>query len=156
MIRLGQLAKRDKNKAALCYFQLGNAWYNMSYYGKNWLMVRQWWSRGDFYEDAGFRQSRFHDDYFGTATARSYYLKAAEMATDKNLAALAHFMVSHCDAHSRKYKWCLQNKNQSWNYEEPAVVQPPRSKHVDMNVFNRIVSECETYQSFIKQYNKKV
>jgi hypothetical protein len=36
-------------------------------------------------------------------------------------------------AHFTEYKWCLQNKNPGWNYEEPAVVQPPRSKHVDTN-----------------------
>ena len=47
MIRLEQLTNANPQKAAVCYYQLANAWYNMSWYGKNWMMVRQWWSSND-------------------------------------------------------------------------------------------------------------
>jgi hypothetical protein len=154
MLRLKNLAQKDRSKAAICYYQIANAWYNMTYYGKNWLMVKQWWSQNeiDGYND-DVERTAFNDDYFGCSYAKQWYTKAMNATKDKKLKALCFFMAQHC--------------NENWDYYGQLVkkIEEPRyrfainkklaeQKGVDLKTYKEIVQECETYQSFIKQYNR--
>lgn len=147
MIQLEQLAKSDKSKTGVCYYKLANAWYNMSYYGKHWLMVRQWWSSGDT-EATGVKMSpsNFYQNYFESGKAKEYYLKAAEVTHDKKLKALCYFMVTNCDVNKAGFNGIL-----STTAEKQGSTRA-RNKSVNMNYYNSLVNECELYQSFIRQY----
>jgi len=159
MIQLQQLAKKDKRKAAWCYYQLGNACYNMSWHGKSWLMVKRWWSAN---EESEYRSdimaTPFNDDYFGCRRAKAYYSLALETTNDKTLSTLCYFMIEQCDQNYQYYRWLSKtNRRQrdeypdTWkrNYKQAA------SKGIDVSYYKSLVQECELYQSFIQKYNKR-
>lgn len=161
MVYLEQLAKKDPRKAGECYFQLANAWFNLTYYGKNWLMVRQWHS---VFELSGARGEKlkatdFNEDYFGCRRATTYYLKALTATKDKKLAALCYFMTQECDKRNKVYRRALVEKDFWEDYVQHKTVinyKDLRSKGIDANYMEKLVNECELYQSFIKQYNRKL
>jgi hypothetical protein len=76
------------------YYELASAYYNLSYYGNAWSAVT--WYRGgsDWYE--GNYSTQWEKEYYGVFTARNYYQKAYELATDKEFKAAAYFMVAKC------------------------------------------------------------
>lgn len=155
MIRLEDLARRDKSKTAECYFQLANAWYNMTYYGKNWLMVKQWWSINEPYPwHEPPKKTLFHDDYYGCLQAQRYYDLAIRVTKDKQLAALCFFMSRNCNANYQFYMKLVKG-DESAMVEYSVDYKLAEKRGIDRNYYKQIVEECETYQSFIRQYNKK-
>jgi hypothetical protein len=156
MIHLETLAKKDDTKAAAeCYYQLANAWYNMSWYGKNWLMVKQWWSMSepDAYEVL-LKKTAFNDDYYGCRQAKLYYERARNLTKDKKLAALCFFMEQNCDDNYTYYmKLVNKVKGADYNYEPDYALA--KRKGIDVGYYKQVVEECETYLSFIMQYNQK-
>jgi hypothetical protein len=155
MIHLEELAKTDARKAGECYYQLANAWYNMTWYGKNWLMVKQWWSMNepDTYENPVVRTD-FNDDYYGCRHARLYYEKARRLTKDKKLGALCFFMERHCESNYRYYMQ-LVNKVKDAEHDHAPDYALAKKKAVDVNDYREVVEECETYLSFIRAYNRK-
>jgi hypothetical protein len=159
MIYLEELAKKDPRKRAECYYQLANAWFNLTYYGKNWLMVRQWWSRFEMssWRSARLISSDFNEDYFGCRQAKIYYSKAIGATNDKKLAALCYFMMKECEKRNRTYRQALKGGDDAWHYTDTKTIidhKDLRKKGIDAEYMEKLVNECELYQSFIKQYNK--
>jgi hypothetical protein len=158
MIQLQQLAKKDKRKAAWCYYQLGNACYNMSWHGKSWLMVKRWWSTN---EDSPYSSdviaTPFNDDYFGCRRAKEYYNRAMEATKDKKLSSLCYFMKEQCEQHYQYYRW-LTKTNRHRDDDYPDTWKPDYKKAartgIDVSYYKSLVQECELYQSFIQQYYK--
>jgi hypothetical protein len=157
MIRLQKLAEKDESKADLCYFQLANAWYNLTYYGKDWLMAKQWWSLSEMsHYDPDFKRSPFNNEYYGCSYAKSYYLKAIGLTKDKKLKALCNFMAGICEKNSNIYEWCLKN-NYRFDYKTPGNFNSIlNQKGIDAKYYQQIVQECELYQSYINSYNRKL
>lgn len=157
MIRLQDIADRDPSQAAICNYKLGNAWYNMTYYGKNWLMVRQWWSMNE--PDFRGRQSRtaFYDNYFGCNRAKEYYLKSMKQTKDKKLASLNCYMAGKCFQNFESYIWSLRsdNYNQEFKTSPNPYVKNLKQNGMDDVWYKEVVKECATYNSFIKLYAKK-
>lgn len=155
MVRLEELAMKDPSRAGSCYFKLANAWYNMSHYGKNWLMVRQWWSVNDMYDmDTDGRTRQFHGDYYGCSVSRQYYQRAMKNTRDKSLKALCYFMIEVCDRNKRRYEWCLANKYEDWRYQDKYRHDARRleASGVDEDVYRGLIKECELYQSYVNKY----
>jgi hypothetical protein len=160
MIQLQLLAKKDKRKAAWCYYQLGNACYNMSWHGKSWLMVKRWWSVN---EESSYRRrseisaTPFNDDYYGCRRAKEYYSRAMEATNDKKLSSLCYFMTAQCEQHYQYYRWLIKTNrhpdDEYMNTWKPDYKQAA-GKGIDVSYYKSLVQECELYQSFIQQYNK--
>lgn len=161
MVHLEKLAAENPAKAAECYFQLANAWYNMTWHGKNWLMVKQWWSRGELYFNDDLRgREVFNRDYYGCNKAKEYYLKAIQHTKDKNLASLSCMMAGVCEKYYQKFLWCLSNPKNDWDMYEGEFTNPytARLKKKGMNdkVYEKLINECALYNDFIGKYNKKL
>lgn len=159
MVYLEQLAKNDVSKSAECYYQLANAWYNISWYGKNWLMVRSWRS---MYELSSYTEpvtaTAFNNDYYGCRQTKFYYQKAMQATEDKKLKALCYFMIKECDLRNKAYQNKLANlQDADWTFQQPVInYKDVRQKGISADYINQLVNECELYQSFIKQYNRKL
>lgn len=159
MVYLEQLAKKDTRKAAECYYQLANAWFNLSWYGKNWLMVKSWHS---MYELSSYMEpikaNGFNNDYYGCQQAKTYYQKAMLSTKDKKLKALCYFMIKECEVRNKPYQNKLANlKDVDWYLQKPVInYKDVRQKAIDADYVHQLVNECELYQSFIKQYNRKL
>lgn len=140
MIRLQKIAKQDSSKAALCYLQLGNAHFNLTWYGKNWLMVKQWWSVND---RGAHEISPYNDIYFGCTRAREYYLKAAKLATDKKLASLSCFHAFRCQKIFDEYRSETNGAKTGKRY-----IALLKEKGFEPDYYNEMIEECATYEKF--------
>jgi len=155
MIRLEALAKKNPKRAAEYYFQLANCWYNLTYHGKNWILTKTWW-RGDelkLYEsEPRIKRTAFHDDYYGCKQASIYYTMAMNLARDKDLRAFSYFMVRQCHKNMLNYRMnTSEGKNMSATTKKQLQKINPKLS-VDTALVGTLIRECETYQSFVKQY----
>jgi hypothetical protein len=146
MIRLQKIAKEDPSKAALCYLQLGNAHFNMTWYGKNWLAVKQYWSH--YHMDAeSLERSAFNDNYFGCQRARDYYLKALKLAKDKKLASLSCFLAGKCQENYMRYYFLVSDMKNNPKAKNP-YISLLKKKGYDTDYLNDMIKECATYDLF--------
>lgn len=158
MIVLQQLAKKDPRQAAWCYYQLGNACYNMSWYGKSWLMVKRWWSVN---ETSSYSRNvtitPANDNFYGCRQAREYYNLAIVATKDKKLSSLCYYMKEKCEQHYRYYRWLAKSNrsiNDDYSYTWKPDYKQAAQKGIDVAYYRSLVQECELYHSFILQYNK--
>lgn len=157
MIRLEKMAKTNPKSAGLCYFQLANAWYNMTWFGKNWLITKQWWSVHELFQIGSSKRSPFNDDYYGCRKAKEYYLMAVKATKENDLAILSCFMAGKCENNFQRYQYCLRNPKNDW-YDYTFSVNPYKSwlrmKGADEDRYDKLVKECALYLDFISRYNR--
>ncbi|MEZ4828074.1 MAG: hypothetical protein R3C61_17590 [Bacteroidia bacterium] len=104
LISLENEAIANPAKAAENYYQLGNAWYNITYFGHAWQGSMYFRSSMEWYgfgqtEDDPYYQDQSHL-FVDMATPEEYYSKsiaAAESAGNRELAAKATFMAAKCE-----------------------------------------------------------
>lgn len=153
MLILQRKIEEEPSNAAEYNYQMANALYNMTYYGKNWLMMKQWWSSGETSSYSSTKQTAFNDLYFGCTRAKKYYLKAMEAATDKKLKALCCFMAGKCDENYRSYIWYAQQSG--WDKKPFHDRQNPYLKQLgDETYYKEMVNECELYESYVIRYGQ--
>lgn len=157
MIQLRELARKKPSQAALCYYQLGNAWYNMTWHGKNWLMVKQSWSDDNYYkEQNNSGKYAFYKDYYGCEQAKRQYQQAIRLTRDKKLAALCFFMTEECRNNMKEYQFYRKQRHGSWDsYERKNILNKNLAKQqgINQDYYSSLIEECELYQSFVKQYS---
>ncbi|MBO9635524.1 MAG: hypothetical protein J7578_20640 [Chitinophagaceae bacterium] len=157
MLQLQELARKEPSKAAICYYQLGNAWFNMTWHGKNWLMVQQKWDNEDRYRELS-DPARFHffKDYYGCEQARKQYQRALQLTRDKKLAALCFLMTEECRDKMKEFLFYRKRKMSDWEgfYTRKSRFNKRLAKQqgIDQDYYTALVEECELYQSFVKQY----
>jgi len=76
------------------------------------------------------------------------------LTKDKKLAALCFFMERDCEQ-NYDYYMQLVNKQKDADYRNKQDYVLAKKRGVDVNYYKQVVNECETYLSFIRQYNKK-
>lgn len=72
-----------------------NGYYNITYYGRAWEMVKYNRSGADGYH-LPKEATPFEKEYYGCFTAESYYKKAMDASTDLNFKARCLFMMAKC------------------------------------------------------------
>lgn len=153
MIRLEQLARSQPKKAGECYYQLANAWYNMTYFGSDWQIVRQWWSIGELEVfDKNLAWSEFNNDYYGCQQAKKYYDLAVIATKDKKLAVRSFFFSQECLKRRHEYLETIRGGRMTDFKPDFTLLRRKGIRTIDNSDF---VQECETYASFVRQYNKK-
>lgn len=104
LLALKQKAEGENNAEA--YFELGNAYYNFTYYGNSWMMF----SYGKYIDEQGenskigYSSYSFYPNadkyagvYYDCDKANYFYQKAVSTATDIELEAQAAMMVEYCN-----------------------------------------------------------
>lgn len=76
------------------YYQYASALYNMSYYGNSWQALAFYRSGGDW--NHGNYKLSWQKEYYGVHSAKAWYQKAYETATNKEFKAACLFMVAKC------------------------------------------------------------
>ncbi|HVI47438.1 MAG TPA: hypothetical protein VM802_21375 [Chitinophaga sp.] len=93
------LALQEKMKAtpvdAKMYYEYATALFNISYYGRSWPFLKDYRPSTSWYRTE-HEKDPFTKQYFGCYEAESYYLKAAQAATDQELRARCFFMAARC------------------------------------------------------------
>lgn len=91
------LSEKDKQGKASSaeLFKLATGFYNMTYYGRAWQMVKYERSGADGYyipKDA----TAFQKEYYGCFTAEAYFRKAMDASSDPDFKARCLFMAAKC------------------------------------------------------------
>jgi hypothetical protein len=92
-----ELQKKEKGAKATSadLYELAVGYYNMTYYGRAWQMVRYDRTGGDGFSippDA----LPYEKEYYGCFTAEKYYRKAFMRSDDPNFKARCIFMMAKC------------------------------------------------------------
>lgn len=151
MIALQQKAVEDKGNAALYYYKLGNAYFNLTYHGKNWVLSKPWWSRMEEPEYSTRNiVGDFNENYYGCARAKQYYLKAIAVTKDKQLASLCCMMAGKCQEHYRDYLSAPDKQEGGGKFVNP-FIQLLKKKKMGTSYYDEIIEECDTYNNYIVQ-----
>jgi len=122
MIELQKQAEQAGPKQAEACYLLGNAYYNFTYWGQNWMMFSYGRSNSELYqedytpiESFSFAPNAktYFKEYYQMNKALDYYQKAYNAQPGSELAARIVFMMGSCD------KLAQMNKGlRSWDDEE--------------------------------------
>ncbi|GAA4467883.1 hypothetical protein GCM10023093_24450 [Nemorincola caseinilytica] len=146
--------EKDSTKVARICFQLGNAFYNMSYYGRDWMMYSYGWSshENDVYDVNGkWEYFRFRSAdpviekvYYNCTWAIKMYEKALVNARkDKELGAKIVMMLALCDDGDRYYKF-IKKMERSDLY--PPFERPKDLTSPYLSLLGKRYSRTRTYE----------
>ncbi|WP_121352300.1 hypothetical protein [Flavisolibacter nicotianae] len=136
------------DKARL-YYQYASALYNLSYYGNSWNAVAYYRTGGDWNE--GTYSLPWQKEYFGVSTAKTFYQKAYEAATDKEFKAACLFMVAKCAQRQIPRPTYEYNSNYEAYEKADSLFQ---QKFKNNLLFGRFQSEFSTTRFYQYAYNR--
>lgn len=146
MISLQREADRDPSKRALNHYLLGNAYYNMSWHGKYWIMSRISWSIWEMSQWRDRETTAPGDaDYFGDQRAQRHYLIAMKEAKDPVLQAMACRMAEECERN-----W--------WNFtgeggmDEAGNPYQAKLTSQESQEAYRAIEDCSGYADFVARF----
>ncbi len=143
MLRLEDEAEKIKSKRAHNYFLLANAWYNFSYHGNSWMMLRNYWSVSES-ESRNEGSEDFYKVYYGNSVARKYYSLALKHATNEKFAALCAIRAWEC---SENYYTQVSGKNKYANHYMRSV----RTKFGSTKALDEL-QECDMFNKYVVNY----
>lgn len=134
MIQLSRTAQGSGELAAAAAFELGNGFYNMSYWGNSRVVYST--KNGNF-EDAAMTRTM--------GLAEKYYLRARDLATNKEAKARAVFMA----AKAEQNRYYLTRKSDS-EPQPHSYFQMLRAQFSDAQYYQEIIRECEYFRRFLQ------
>jgi hypothetical protein len=151
-------AKSDFENSAIYFYQLGNAYYNMSYFGYAWNVVDYFRSGSNWYYDKDrifpYGLSPFGNrEYQDLSMAEAYFERARAEATDPELAARAAFMAARCELNT--YIVSVQSKYNPYDNTIPKIPIEYRSyyellneNYHQTNFYQYIIEECKFFAAY--------
>lgn len=127
---------------------LGNAYYNTTYFGAAWN-AKDFQRSGGSWGYLGVQSDwyQFNRDTFeeivDMSLAKDYYMKALKASKDKEMAALAAFMVAKCELN----QFYLDGMESMNNYY--TGFQQLKENYRKTNVFKDLINECWYLQSYV-------
>lgn len=160
MIELQKQTNQPGPQQAEAYYLLGNAYYNFTYWGKNWMMFSYGKSVAELYDSPytslenyslGPNAKTYFKEYYQLSRAIAYYQKAFQAKPNAELAARITFMLGTCDnyAHhdfSRAY----------WDDEEKEPYMSPifntlRDQFGSTETFKECLNTCPELADYFKK-----
>jgi hypothetical protein len=152
------------------YYLLGNASFNISYHGRNWMMFSYGKSAAetieqdhDNYNWAWFsfypNSQTYGATYYQCADAEAYYKKALSYAGDQpELSAKAVMMLSVCDV-ARKGENYVTSSNGIRHYlpysDKPyysPYLKTLKARYGNTNIFAESITQCPDVADYVKKY----
>ncbi len=147
-------AETDFNRAAILYYRLGTAFYNLSYFGNSWRA-------GDYFRSStsiskarknpgenifGHPQFPFGNrENFDVSRAQAFFDLAIKTARNPEIAVRAAYAAAKCERND--------------NYANRSAVQGRTYKYFDLIVkdyaetdfYQRVIEECRTFSAYASQ-----
>ncbi len=155
-------AKADFQHGAEYYYELGKAYYNITYFGHSWYVADFFRSGANWYYD----KDNVYSDYYAPlgnlenhdcSRARAYFERAAAVAeTAKNyeLAARATFMAAKCEHNdyylSKEYKWAGPNQIPKFPAAYQRNFQLLRDRYAPTAFYQEAIAECKYFEAFTR------
>ena len=153
LLRLEYQGRAHLESGASSFYQLGNAYYNMTYYGDSWHVTDLFRSGGNWgYVNKDNRYLVYESELGNVENkkmdfARKYYETALELAKNKELAARACFMLAKCDLND----FYIDPETEYHPYDDLIPVLPEkynfyylklRDEFSDTQFYEQVVEEC--------------
>ena len=145
-----QLTSNPKNKAEICN-QLGNAYYNISYYGNSWMALKYYRCHSCIeFIDSDYSPDD-EDEFYDCSTALSYYKKAAAASKDKEFIALNLFMAAKCEqnAYYNSKDFAYENSNGLKKGYQVSFAQLKKN-YADTKFFSEVIGECGYFNYYLQ------
>jgi hypothetical protein len=139
-------AQARARPSAELYYRLGNAAYNMTYFGPAWMLASYYRSGGSLYlfspDYEPYGEESKSELFTDMARPEAYYRKAVSLTKDRELAAKALFMAAKC----RQNQFYLDGKD---DYEHLEEKKPYRKdfetlhkQYAGTRFYREIIGEC--------------
>lgn len=153
LLKLEYQGRAHLESGASSFYQLGNAYYNMTYYGDSWHATDMFRSGGNWgYVNKDNRYLVYESELGNVENkkmdrARKYYETALELARNKELAARACFMLAKCDLND----FYIDPDTEYHPYDDLIPVLPEkynfyylklRDEFSDTQFYEQLVDEC--------------
>jgi hypothetical protein len=140
-------ALADREKGAIYFYQIGLAYYNMSYFGYAWKTTdyfRSGTSINNRRRSAGGVVPTWQFDYgnrenFNTQLAEEYFRKTIQLAKNKELAATAAFMAAKCEQ-AQNY---VAGEERTYRYFNLLL-----EEYADTKFYQKAIEECRHFASY--------
>lgn len=145
------IAEPDPNLAAVRFYRLGLAYYNITYFGHAWQVADAFRSSNSVQRvlrNKG-QQVFSHPDYplgnreyFDCSRARYFFEKARVVATEPEIGARATFMAARCEANAY---YTQGPPGQVQTFDNFSIL---KNSYGQTQFFSRIVTECKYFQAY--------
>lgn len=152
-------SKSDFENGAKYYYQLGTAYYNMSYFGHSWNIMDYYRSGANWtYDKDGvfpeyyspFDNRENHD----MTLALEYFEKSRATARDSELAAKAAFMAARCELNM-----FYTSKGNKYNGNTIPKLPPSYQRYYQLlnenysetNFYQQIIEECKFFAAYARR-----
>lgn len=160
-------SKADPEKGAQYFYLLGNAYYNMSYYGHSWNVMDYYRSSstnmakdengdGIVYNDIYWIGGEKDVQFTNIKKALYHFEKARALTFNPELAAKASFMAAKCERNAY-----LVSKDFDWkNYSNNRYLPPDeyllyfrylKEKYSETGFFEEIIEECSYLRNYLQR-----
>lgn len=161
IFELDYKAKSDFVKGSEYYYQLGTAFYNMSYFGHSWQVADFFRSGASWSYD---KDGIFPDYYFpfgnlenrDLTKALEYFEKARSTTKDYELGARAAFMAAKCE--QRMFYTSKDCKYNSYGNEIPVFPEEYRryfqllkDYYSETDFYLQAIQECKFFEAFARK-----
>ncbi|MFK7908833.1 MAG: hypothetical protein AB8B69_27140 [Chitinophagales bacterium] len=152
MLSLKAIAAEGGSDEATCNLLIANGYYNMTFYGNSWMMVRYWATESWKYS-LSMRTNNYNDiaHFYGCTRAKEFYIKAAETASKCSFSALCYRMAGKCDYRQELLERTLSAEN-AWDTEYPQFKDNPYYQLLKSNFgeyYDRLIDDCTSFNDFI-------
>jgi tetratricopeptide (TPR) repeat protein len=160
MLELKKQAEQPGPQQAEACYLLGNAYYNFTYWGKNWMMFAYGKSVGELYhspyvswENYSFEpnSTNFFKEYFQLSRANAYYQKAFKAKPAEDLAARIIFMLGTCDKYAHHdFDHPYWEEDETEPYISP-IFNTFRDQFGHTEVFKDCLNTCPELADYFKK-----
>lgn len=155
LMELESEAVNNPEKAAENYLLLGNAWYNITYFGPAWQAAAYYRSGSEWYgfgeEESSYRKES-QGIYTNMEIPESYYQKAIDHASasgNRELAAVATFMAAKCEQ-NRFYLAGNDDENDLEHKPEYRTrFDELIADYSDTDYYNQVLNECSFLNTYV-------
>ncbi|GAB4399603.1 MAG: hypothetical protein OHK0053_20080 [Microscillaceae bacterium] len=161
LLILKNYADQNTVEQASYYYQLGTAYYNMSYFGNSWMAIDYFWSASDIADArkmmAGQSREVENAVFADCAKARYYFDRAITSALksgQKELAAQACFMAAKCE--QNQYYLHPSEEVAYWLFVPPSYLPEHRRNFTRLKnefgktkFYQKALRECKYFHEFL-------
>lgn len=160
MIELLKQANQPGPQQAEACYSLGNAYYNFTYWGKNWMMFSYGKSVAELYDtpyislesfSLGPNARTYFKEYYQLSRAVAYYKKAFLAKPNAELAARITFMLGTCDNYAHHdFSKAYWDDEESEPYMSP-IFNTLRDQFGNTTTFKETLNSCPELEDYFKK-----
>lgn len=160
MVELQKQANQPGPQQAEACYLLGNAYYNFTYWGKNWMMFSYGKSVAELYNtpytslesySLGPNAKTYFKEYYQLSRAITYYKKAFAAKPNAELGARITFMLGTCDNYAHHdFSTAYWDEEEKEPYMSP-IFNTLRDQFGNTETFKESLNNCPELADYFKK-----